>query len=599
MRLEWPSYGVGLLSLLVVNACDVAAPLALGLAVDHLQWKFVGEAPSSPWLVSVLGLDATRVTMLGTVLVWLGLQFAANGLRYPMLMYVGVPSHRLGQRVRNAIVAHLLALRRPWHDRARSGEVMSLGTSDVGAVRMMLGPGILVGMDTVFLFVLVLLVMWGLSPRLALLSLVPLPFIVLATQRLTAAEYRRFEEVQADIGRLTEQTRESIAAMRIVQGYAREPHDLERFRLASERHLGLQVRLARVRSLLMPTLELLPGVATVVVLVGGGLEVVGGRMSLGTLTSFLFLVGYLSGPMMGLGWSLTLFQRGRASLARIRAFLAQPDVMPEAPSGSPALAEQPALEVSHLSFRYEGPPPLDGAAPAEPNALPFGVQGLTFTLTPGRTVGIVGPVGSGKSTLLHLLVRLYEVPRGTVRLGGVDVRDLPVDTLRRHVVLAPQEAFLFSDTVGRNILLGAPSGQDDPWPAAGKAAVADELRALPEGMDTLLGERGVTLSGGQRQRVSLARALAARPSILLLDDALSAVDARTEASILGNLRDAVRQGGGIIVSHRVVAVRECDEILVLEAGRIVDRGTHEELCARPGFYAAMVQDQMRDGEAAS
>lgn len=578
LRVERAHYALGLGSLLLLNVCDVLAPLFLAVAIDLTHATLSGTAPRTPPLLQLFGLDSAMFSILAAAAVFLALHAAANALRYPMLMHTAVPSHRIGQRLRNALVDKLLRLPQPWYDRATSGDVMARGTSDILAARMMMGPGVLVGADALLLLTLVFATMLTLSPWLSLVVLAPLPVIGWVTHRLSRAEYGRYEAVQQDLARLTERTRESYAGIRILQGYARESFERERFRRESSAHCGLNLRLARVRSLFDPTLDLLLGASTVLVLIFGGLQVVDGSLSLGTFVAFLFLVGYLSGPMIGLGWSLSLIQRGRASLRRIDALLDEPVTItdPEQARAPRGLGE---IAVRDLTFAYseEGGPVL---------------QDITFTLPPGRTLGIIGAVGSGKTTLVRLLSRLYDPPPGTVRLDGVDLRELALDDLRRQIVVAPQETFLFSDTVARNILLAVDQPADaDATHFARLAQLHDEIVDLKEGYDTMLGERGVNLSGGQRQRLAIARAIAANPRVLVLDDCLSAVDARTEEAILGALRQIFAGRSGIIVSHRVCAVRDCDEILVLDQGRIAERGVHAELVARDGLYAAIAREQ--------
>jgi ATP-binding cassette subfamily B protein len=379
-----------------------------------------------------------------------------------------------------------------------------------------------------------------------------------------------------------------------VQGFAREAFDRQRFAGYSLRHLHKNLALVRVRALFAPSLDLMLGLATVLVLVFGGMEVVRGTMTLGTFVAFLFLFGYLTGPMVGFGWSVSLFQRGRASLRRIDRFLAEPVEIPDrddavdAPSG--------ALVVRGLTFAYSTPPPAEGdpsADDAPPRPLRDGpvLEDVSFELQPGRTLGVVGRVGSGKSTLASLLVRMYEPPAGSITIGGVDIRNVTQDSLRSRIVVAPQETFLFSDTLERNIAVGGATTREDVERCVRLAGLGPDIEDLALGLDTLVGERGVNLSGGQRQRVTIARAIATSPDILVLDDCLSAVDARTEAAVLANLRQVFAGRSGIVISHRIAAVRDCDEILVLENGRVIEHGSHAALIAADGFYARMAQAQ--------
>ncbi|MEN6527293.1 MAG: ABC transporter ATP-binding protein [Candidatus Polarisedimenticolia bacterium] len=570
-------YARGLAALAAVDLMEVASPLVVAVAIDLLAGG-ARRGAGAPQVLSWLGLRPETWTFGGALALYLVLALVSNLLRYPMLTQVSIPSHRIGQRLRNDIARRLLRLSRPFYDRAPSGGLMSIATADVQAVRMFLGIGLLLLVDTALLLTLVLAAMFALSPALALASIAPLPLIALFTNRFSRAEFDRFGAVQEDLARLTDRARESFAGIRVVQGYAREETMIARFARASRRHFGLNLRLARLRSLFDPSLDLMIGLSAALAVAVGGVQFGRGAISVGTLVAFLYLVANLSGPMVGFGWAVSLLQRGRASLARIDALLAEPVEIADAPD-----AVEPqgagALEVRGLTFSYAG-----AAAPA--------LADLSFALPAGRRLGVVGPVGAGKSTLVALLVRLYDPPPGTVFLDGVDVRRLTLGGLRRVVSLAPQEAFLFGDTVERNVRAG---GGDDAPALAALAAIDDEIERLPERYATLLGERGVNLSGGQRQRIALARAIGAEPRILILDDALAAVDAATEAKILANLERVFAGRGGIVVSHRVRAVERCDEIIVLERGRIADRGTHDELLARGGWYADVARRQAQAG----
>lgn len=597
LRPEAGNYTLGLGSLFVVNASDVISPVFLAVAVDLTVHALGGAAPTTPSILRWVGLDATTFSVLGAILLYLALHLLSNVSRYPMLMYTAVPSHAIGQTMRRALTAHFLRLSQPFYDRSKAGDLMSHATNDIQAVRMMLGPGVLVGSDTLMIVTLVTGVLLSLSWQLTLIAFLPLPIIAWITNRLSHAEYERFETVQADLATLTERSRESYAGIRILQGYAREAYDRARFGAFSERHRQKNLSLAKVNALFMPTLDVMVGASTVLVLVFGGLQLVDGSMSVGTFVAFLFLIGYLSGPMIGFGWAVSLFQRGRASLRRLDALLAEPVEIVDAPDAR--TAEGPgALRVEALTFRY----PAAMAAPSTEanNDAPLksvrrpALSNIDLDVPAGSTLGIIGPVGSGKSTLARLLVRLYEPPSGTVHLDGSDIRELTLESLRSAVVLAPQDTFLFSDTVARNIAVAGDQDQAAIETFARRAHLHDELMQLDAGYSTMLGERGVNLSGGQRQRLAIARTLATDPRVIVLDDCLSAVDARTEEAILGSLRAAFEGRTGIVISHRVCAVQQSDQIIVLDEGRIVERGTHASLLAAGGYYARVAEEQGRE-----
>ena len=573
-------YFLGLVALFVVNATDVVSPVFMAVAIDLTEAQLTGHAAKTTPLLSMFGIETSDFSLGVALVTYLALQLTANLFRYPMLMFVAVPSHDVGQAVRRRLVDHLLNLDRRFFDKARSGDLMTLATNDVNAVRMAVGPGVLVGADTLFVVTLVLLVLFALSWKLTLIAMLPLPIIAWVTNVLSHAEHVRFRDVQDDLGKLTEQVRESYAGVRIIQGYAREEYDRARMLDFSTRHLHKNLRLARVNSVFEPTLDLMLGVSTTLVLVFGGLQVVSGESTLGTFVAFLFLVRYLAGPMIGFGWAVSLVQRGRASVKRLLDLWGTPvgvrdDENPLATVGAGA------LEVRDLTFGYgvEDTPALDG---------------ISFDVEAGGSLGIIGPVGAGKSTLVNLLVRLYDPPRGTVFLDGQDVRCLRLSALRRDIVLAPQDTFLFSDTVTRNLALTSDARNGQVVRFAKLAQLHDEIEDLGKGYDTLLGERGVNLSGGQRQRLAIARAIAADPRVLVLDDCLSAVDAATEEAILDGLDEVFADRTGLIVSHRVCAVRRCDEILVIHDGRVVERGSHQELLSTDGWYAGIAKEQARE-----
>jgi ATP-binding cassette, subfamily B, multidrug efflux pump len=574
-------YLFGLFALMLVNLSDVLSPVFMAVAIDLTEAQLTGNSARTTPILAMLGLETTDFSLAMTLALYLAFQVAANVFRYPMLMYVAVPSHEVGQNVRRRLVDHLLKLGRPFFDKARSGDLMTLATNDVNAVRMAVGPGVLVGADTLFIVTFVLIVLFALSWKLTLIAMIPLPIIAIVTNKLSHAEHVRFREVQNDLGKLTERVRESYAGIRIIKGYAREDHDRARMLDFSTRHLRKNLDLARVHSIFDPTLDLMLGVSTTLVLIFGGLQVVHSEITLGTFVAFLFLVRYLAGPMIGFGWSVSLFQRGRASLARLLELWGTPILIRDDEASEVIPAAAGAISVNNLTFGYGAD---DTHALAD----------VSFEVPAGASVGIIGPVGAGKSTLVNLMVRLYDPPRGTVFLDGRDVRSLRLTDLRRDIVLAPQDTFLFSDTVARNLALTTQAGSSEVEQYAQLAQLHDEIEGLGNGYDTLLGERGVNLSGGQRQRLAIARAIAADPKVLVLDDCLSAVDASTEEAILDGLDEVFTDRTGVIVSHRVCAVRRCDEILVIDEGRVVERGSHAQLLGADGWYAGIAREQARE-----
>lgn len=590
VRPERRDYTIGVSSLFMVNLSDVIAPLFMALSIELIEAELTGKVAQTPIPLKLAGLEADGFSVLVAIVIFFALQLLASLFRYPMLMYIAVPSHRIGQTLRRRIANHLLRQTQSYYDRSKSGDLMSTATADVNAVRMMLGPGIMIGFDTLMLVTMVLIVMFLLSWELALVTILPVPAIYWLTNWLSHAEFKGFQAVQDDLADMTERARESYAGARIIQGYAREVYDRRRFAGFSERHYDKQLTLAKVRAAFEPTFDLFLGVSTVLVLLAGGIGVVKGTMTIGTFVAFLFLIRYLSGPMIGLGWAISLFQRGRASMDRIENLTEEPITIFDA-DGALDVDVEGAIEVRGLEFTYPVPRE-DAENPDEPV-----LEDINFEIEAGKTLGVFGPVGCGKSTLAALLTRLYDPPEGTVFLDGIDVRTMTLDSLRRNVVLAPQETFLFSTSVERNITMGDEAV--DAERLASFAHLHDDLLEFDKGYETMLGERGVNLSGGQRQRLAIARAIGTDPNILILDDCLSAVDSKTEEAILSNLREVFEGRTGIIISHRVRAVRDCDKIIVIENGRLTEQGTHDELVDGEGYYSQVAAEQMKESQDAA
>jgi ATP-binding cassette subfamily B multidrug efflux pump len=445
-------------------------------------------------------------------------------------------------------------------------------------------------------FVVALALMVSIDPRLTLLGLVPLPLVSVSVWRFGGAIHRRFDRIQAQLAELSAIVQEALAGVRVIRAYRQEAFQARRFGDANREYMERNRRLIRLQGVFYPSLTFFLGLAALLVLWRGSRAVIEGRLTLGEFVAFNGYLTMLSWPMIAFGWVTNMLQRGMASWRRMLEVLEAVPAITDAHARW-ALADRPvegAVEVRDLVFAYDGRPVLDH---------------VSFRIAPGETVALVGPTGSGKSTLVHLLPRLYDPPPGTVFVDGVDVREWPLAALRRAIAIVPQEPFLFSDTIAENIAFGAgAAGRGEAagadlaarvrW-AAWVACLDRDVAEFPQGYDTAVGERGITLSGGQKQRTAIARALVADPRILVLDDAFSAVDTSTEAEILARLRDAVRGRTCLVVSHRISTVRRADQILVLVAGRIVERGTHEALVARGGVYADLYRKQLLEEELAA
>ncbi len=556
---------LGLLLVVVSNAFGILAPKLVGMAVDALDRPGI-----------------TRGAIVVYALAVVGAALASGAARYGMRELLNGISRRIETDLRQRFVEHLLRLDAAFHGRTRTGDLMSRATNDAQAVRMAAGPAIMYLANTLVMTTFALAFMIRIDAGLTAASLVPmllLPAIALGFGRII---HRRFERIQDHLGRLSTLVQENLSGARIVRAYVQEDRQEREFEELNAAYLDRNMALARTSGVFHPLLTLLTGLGMAIVLWLGGRQVVDGRITVGDFVAFGFYLSMLTWPMISLGWVINLFQRGAASMGRLNAiFAVEPAVRsPDRPARLEAVRGE--IEFRGVSFRY-------------PDTRRTVLDGVSFRVPAGSTVALVGPTGAGKSTLIALIARLHDPDAGQVLLDGVPVRDLPLDRLRAAIGLVPQDAFVFSETIAENIALGLPPDGDHGGTIRDAAAIAqleEAIASLPRGFDTHLGERGVNLSGGQRQRTTLARALARDPRILVLDDALSAVDTQTESRILQGLRHVLRDRTALIVSHRVTAVMGADLILVLGDGRIVEQGTHAELLTRDGLYASLLRRQL-------
>lgn len=487
--------------------------------------------------------------------------------------------------LRGALLLRLQKLSPSFYQGMPSGEVMSRATNDLTQVRLLLGFAVLNGINTVFGLVSAFLVMVGISAKLTFAALAPLPLLFWVTSKFASQMYIRQKENQEAIGSMSDIVQSSITGTRVIRSFNLEESQAERFEITNRNYLEKSLSLARLRGWMGPIMQSITSIGILIIFWYGGTLLVEGKLDAGGLLVFFRALGRMTWPLMALGFLVGLIQRGRAAHHRLQEiFVAIPDIEDghlEAPSEI-----RGHIEVRNLSYAYE-----------EQKVL----AGVSFELLPGTSLAILGRTGSGKSTLARLLPRLENAPRGSIFLDGTDICDLPLATVRGAIGYAQQNPFLFSTTAGRNIGFAL----DDPdspeslltiREAGARAYVLDELLGLPDGLDTVVGERGVQLSGGQKQRVSLASAFVLAPRVLVLDDPLSAVDAKTERGILDAIDEQMSERGVILVTHRVAAARRCDRILVLDGGRIVESGTHEELCKLGGIYSAFAEEQRIESE---
>jgi len=553
---------IGFGSLVLTNLCQAVVPRLVGDAIDTLKG---GE-------MSLGTVD--RLCLLIFVLAVLRAVF-----QFTMRLYLIGTSRQVEYRLRDRLFAHLQTLSFSTFNRIKTGDLMSRATADVEAVRMVVGPGSMYISNTLVVVPAALFMMLSMSVPLTILSMIPL-LLVSVLMRLYAPKLHGFSlRVQDLLSSITTRAQESMAGARVIKAFAQEPREEEAFSGLSDDYLRANVDLARMRGITTTSIWILADLGTLILLWVGGGQIIRGNLTLGEFVAFNSYHLMLLWPMIAMGWVIALYQRGVAAMGRIDDILeTRAEIRDDGETAqvSSILGE---LELRNVTFSY-----TEGG--------PSALSEISLHVPAGKTVAIVGPTGSGKSTLVQLVPRLFEAPPGSVFVDGIDIRKIPLATLRSAIGYVPQDGFLFSDTVRENIALGLETATDDAIVAAAEAAcVADQIRSLPHGFDQLIGERGVTLSGGQKQRVAIARAVLRKPKILILDDCLSAVDTETEARLLGELR-RIREGRTtLVVSHRISTIQDADIILVVREGRIVERGRHDELLAHNGLYRTLFRMQ--------
>ena len=555
---RWKAFLIGSVFVVITNILDVFIPSYVGKAIDIIRSHFAFS-------------DLYRV--VGIIFV---IQTVKSITRFFMRYIIIGASWKAENDVRKRLFNHLLRLPLPFYNSSRTGDLVARLTNDLTAVRMMIGPAVMYTMNALVLLPAALVFMFAKDVQLTLYALIPFPFLAFLINRVGRRIHAGFTKVQESYSDISAHIQENLNGIQVVKAYVLEQKELDKLRELSEGYVKNNRYIIRLQSIMWPLLDIFSSLGLILVLWIGAHKVISGQTSLGTIVAFILYIGLLAWPAIALGWVVAIFQRGTASARRIQEIL---DVEQERPDADPDTTPlHGAVSVQDLHFSYNG----DHEA----------IESVSFEVKPGGTLAIVGRTGSGKSTILNLLTGTFSIPRGIIFYDGMDINDISLTRLRSSIAYVPQETFLFSETVAENIAFGKEGADMESIKNAARlASIDEEIAAYPAGYYTVIGERGITVSGGQRQRIAIARAFISDAPILFLDDSLSSVDTVTEMTILRNIHDVIRNKTAIIITQRLGAIRNADEILYMSDGKIIERGTHESLMRLNGEYAALYNEQ--------
>jgi ATP-binding cassette subfamily B protein len=562
----------GLVTVIVSNLFTVATPWFIGEAVDELKRGLESRSLQQTDLLWYAGLV-------------IGFSIVAGIMLFFTRQTIIVVSRKIEFDLRNDFLSHIQKLPLSYFQNTPTGDLMAHATNDISAVRNVVGPGIMYPADTLMTLSMSLVLMFVKDWQLTLLALIPMPFVSYAVYYLGKVIHEKFNERQEQYSILTTKAQENLSGARVVKAYVREEYEIEQFRKASWEYFKKNLVLAKAQSIMWPLMFILVGLSIIITIYMGGMKVINGEMTIGTLTAFMTYLSLLIWPMIAFGWVTNMWQQGAASMTRLgKIFDTVPTIRNTDQTETSLKTIEGEIEFRNVSFTH-----VSSQKPT--------LQDISLKIPKGSTLAIVGYTGSGKSSLVNLIPRLYDITGGSLFIDGVNIARIPLETLRKNIGYVPQETFLFSDSIAENIRYGDDEAQRELiHEAAEVSQIAKDVADFPQRFETMLGERGITLSGGQKQRTSIARAILRRPKILILDDALSAVDTYTEETILQRLRALMKGRTSIIIAHRISTVKEADNIIVLHEGKIAEQGTHDRLVELKGIYAGLYQKQLLEKE---
>lgn len=558
---------LGILFILLSNLAQIYIPILLKESIDLLK------------------KNMSKEILLKHALLIVGVALFGGFFRFLIRTTIIIVSREIEYDLRKDFWQHIQKLPTRFFQNNSTGNIMAHATNDINAVRMYIGPAVMYSFDTLFKFVMVISMMLTLEPWLTLYALIPLPFMSYLVYKLSNQIHEKFKKIQEKFSEVTTKAQESFSGIRVVKSYAIEDNELESFTKLSDEYLKRNMEKVKIQAFFMPMLFFITGISVIIVIWLGGIKVIDGYMTLGEIVAFVAYLSLLIWPMIAFGWIANIIQQASASMKRLLKILNEKEEIKSIKTLDGSTNEiNGEIKFQNVSFRYE--PNFDDV-----------LKNISFIVPRASSLAIVGHTGSGKTSLINLLPRLFDTTDGEILLDGKNIKEIPLDMLRKSIGIVPQETFLFSDSLKSNIAYGIETYTDEIISnIADIAQLSKDVKGFADGYSTVLGERGITLSGGQKQRSSLARALAINPKILILDDSFSAVDTHTEDEILNNLKEFMKDRTSIIISHRISTVKNADQIIVLENGKIAEQGTHKELLKRNGIYADLNSKQLLEEE---